>query len=561
MKSNRLRMNILFVAVISVAATSFLGCSSDKKKSSEKTQEVTDTGNPADNPKPSGKPAFQINLARKAAKPTMNLVDSSALGKPVEKGVKCGLIVATTDGDFCSELKMFRADLDSQGRLVSKDGLELPTGVTSAAQAKNLIYFTQELQWINADNALETETNLAVIDSENPSAGPVNIRYQDCAPTAELRWVNDVTYDSKRETLLYIASGWKTPGVYDQAVTYLCSYDTKGKSHKNLQALADAYNSPSEAVTAIGKGLFYNPGLDLLMACLPDSSAPEKTESCTGFDAFDPTSGEKQPDRQVTFENPIKMTRSWFQRRLQMIPADVTGKTVGVVNMFDNKFDQNSIVHYEYFLVDLVTGKTKEVHSSIEAMRASYSVAIDRAKGDMVIVATYGDDSGEIVLDIDQNIADQKLLIVSYRKVRVRLTGIHTSSVAKVVISSYDSGSTVQGIDQSKVEILAFETDEKSVAATFEDPRGSSIIVGQFTRDADTTVLQSESSAPELSAEMSETPEESPSETDDPDDGPSAAQVRHFAKVKLGGSTIRGLANLNYEGNGEYKLTNLTRAP
>jgi hypothetical protein len=546
MKTKWTKVGVL--TALSATAAALVGCGLLKKD--RETPKVTDAGNPVEEENTS-----QGSTAKAAAFQAMlgKRIDAAALSLTAAEDEECGQMIATANGTECRNVRLFVASFDKDGKLAADEGAQLPVGVHGYAIAGDLVYLAREHQY-EEDGALTAEGILSVFDTTKAEAeAETKLDFASCAPDHELMGAMQVAYDSKRDRVLYTTWGWNTPGEYNgDSIELLCEYDVAAKAHKKLRRLDKEGQDSAVDVSSIGSGLFYDAGSDRLMACAQVSAleafADYKTVKCSGFEAFDPLTGEADSARNVAFDKQVVMTSGWFLGNLQIVPQNEPAGTVAMINTFADSFDANAITQYEYFRADLETGKTELVHSTREAANAKYAVALDREAGDMVIIATYGSGDGVLTIDVDEDVADQKILVVTYEPVEVVIAGDHAGRVAKVVVAGYEDGSTVSGVAASKVELLAFETDATSVASTYTDAQGSDIVTGNFRADADTIQLASDGT---VTAEAEES-----------SDGATAGQVRHFAKTKLGGSKLRGLANFRSEdGAATIKLSDVTKAP
>ncbi|WP_375754335.1 hypothetical protein [Corallococcus exercitus] len=113
---------------------------------------------------------------------------------------------------------------------------------------------------------------------------------------------------------------------------------------------------------------------------------------------------------------------------------------------------------------------TYELRYMPEGSTASASIStpftVSLTAGNIVLFSNY--EGGIFTLVIDQNLPNIQVGIVSYHPTAVTLTGPYVGNVSSVQVRSYLSGSSVQGIDASRVTLLPAEpvTVEQAYASS-----------------------------------------------------------------------------------------------
>ncbi len=79
-------------------------------------------------------------------------------------------------------------------------------------------------------------------------------------------------------------------------------------------------------------------------------------------------------------------------------------------------------------------------------------------------------EGGEFTLDIDLNIDNLKIGIVSYEAVNVTITGAHKDKVSEVSIIGYHDSSVVNGLPKERYNI---KSGNELPDTPYEDPNGS----------------------------------------------------------------------------------------
>lgn len=559
--------NQLLTALLTCALFVLFGCERDKDKdkndsdpSGEPGEETdtnvaTEAGNPdEESPKPCASPCFQLGSGEVAAvlvkKTGIKLLDD----EPTMETTGDTVDVSIRPND----VSLILARINAEGKALP-NAITLPKDTERAVldEAGKKIYAyrfwnTHTPGTIDGEETtfVEGAQQLVEIDLAGDTTKPKDIAIGGCMPKEiTVAYSGGLAFDSKRKRVLFVLSGSKPAGddTYEW-VDGLCSYDSASGKVALLKILKKDWNNLGRDVSESGffetkvSGLYYSPSKDRLLGCSSTESPSGKSATCSGLVAFDPESMDRDEAGDVTFSQPVDMISSWFAGTLQIFEGAGDAGKFKMVNVQPSGFGEDSAISfYEFFTGDMASGKVTKVYSSLDEKRSENDVPTDKNQGDMVVLATYagGEGSDPVEISIDEDVPNLKILVSSYESIALKIVGPHADKVSKVVVVSYETGSTVQGVDSDKISKFSFEAGDEEVNATFVDVQGSEIVVGPFKKDAQTTVL----------------------DAGDSSDGVTAFQMRAFAKVRLGGSKIRYLANLPYEGGSTSLSALRAKAP